>query len=267
MRDISISTCFDYSQPIEEQLPMIRRAEFSHVSIGGDYMHSGILQRERLLKLRESVAKAGLKTDTVHGYALNKSDTLEINEKLVEAAATLGAPVIVLHCSPFTFNPATLEERKNDILRKIPVLERLAEEYHIKFVFENVLPGVATDLAKYAISQTSTGYFGLCYDSSHDQIDGPRPFTLLEDLPSRLMAVHLSDRIKYLVDHVTPGEGFIDFTALCGLLARAGMHFPLLMDVMTHSRYKDRAEFLTVTYQKAADLYDSIWMTAKKAQG
>ncbi len=44
MAQISISTTFDYKVPLSEQLPMIRKAGFTHVSFGMDYSHSGLLR-------------------------------------------------------------------------------------------------------------------------------------------------------------------------------------------------------------------------------
>lgn len=39
MKSISISTCFNYSIPIEKQIPMIKKTGFSHISIGSEYEH------------------------------------------------------------------------------------------------------------------------------------------------------------------------------------------------------------------------------------
>lgn len=260
MRKISISTSFDYSVGIDEQIAMIKDAGFSHLSIGGNYEHSGILERDRLLRLKELIAGHGLMVDTIHGYALDKADAPDVNERVVQVAVELGASVIVLHCSSFAFRSDTYEERKRDLEWKLPKLEDMAREYNIKFAFENVLPGVATDFMEDILNQANPDYFGFCYDSAHDQIGGPRSSGLLERLSGRLLALHISDRVKEFVDHVTPGEGFIDFDELCLLLKRANIAFPLLMEVMVaNSKYKEHGEFLRVTYNKASELYDKIF--------
>jgi hypothetical protein len=98
--------------------------------------------------------------------------------------------------------------------------------------------------------------FGFCYDSSPDQIGGPRPFDLLVELRDRLIAVQLSDRIRDFVDHVIPGEGFIDWHVLASVLRTSSFRGPLLFEVsMTHSAEKDPSRFLRLTYDRARSLF------------
>lgn len=259
MNGISISTCFDYEISFENQLRLIKKAGFSHISIGSDYNHSGILQSENWSGIKALAKGNHLLIDTIHGCALDKADTLEVNTKLAQAAQYLDVPVMVLHCSAFAIHPNSLDERKKDILSILPKLEQIAEAYNIVFAFENVLPGPATELTEFAVNNSSPEYFGFCYDSSHDQIDGPRSFDLLKRNISRLKAVHISDRIREFVDHVIPGEGFIDFDVLSGILQSANPQFPLLIEVMTeHSKYKEANRFLAAAYTEAQKLYDKI---------
>lgn len=260
MYHISISTCFDYSVPIEVQLPMIRQAGYGYVSLSGNYEHNGILEERKLPELAVQLRDHDLSVDTIHGYVMDEPDSIEVNRKIAKAAAKLGAPVVVLHCSSFTFEPSTLNDRKKDILEKIKTLEIIAHDNGIRFALENVLPGFATDFMEETINNSDSKYFGFCYDSSHDQIGGPRSFDLLERLSDRLFAVHISDRIKEFTDHVVPGEGFIDFERLCSLLKQANVKFPLLLEVMTtYSKYKNPKEFLAISYREAVMLYDKIY--------
>jgi sugar phosphate isomerase/epimerase len=256
---ISIATCFDYSVPIDVQLGMIKEAGFEFVSIGGNYEHSGILEGDRLKALKAQLSDKNLSVDTIHGYPMDEPDTLEINREVVKAAMELKAPVVVLHCSSFTFSPATIAFRRNDIRAKLDLFEELSRDSGVKFAFENVLPGIATDFMEEMLLEANPRYFGFCYDSSHDQIDGPRDFGLLERHWDRLIAVHISDRIMEFVDHAIPGEGFIDFDGLCARLAKADISFPLLIEVMTaNSCHKDPDEFIKIAKQEAEKLYAKI---------
>lgn len=261
MRHISISTCFDYTIPIERQLPMIRKAGFDCVSFGGNYEHSGILDNGMLADLKKCISDNGLTVDTIHGYDLDKPDTVEVNRRIVNAAVELSVPVIVVHCSSFDLDPSELSTRMKDVFGKLPTFENMARGNSVRFALENVLPGTATDFMEHVINEANPDCFGFCYDSSHDQIGGPRPFDLLERLSNRLIAVHISDRIREFVDHVIPGEGFIDFDRLSFLLCQAQIKFPLLMEIMTaNSIYKEPEEFLAVSYREAAKLYDRIFI-------
>lgn len=259
MNGISISSCFDYSINLEKQLELIHNAGFSHFSIGSNYNHSGILKTENYSEIRKLADDNELFIDTIHGYAMDKPYTVSVNEKLAQAAKALNVPVIVLHCSSFAIDSSTFDERKKDIIDKLPIFEKISKKYGVTFAFENVLPGIATDLTEFALNNSNTDCFGFCYDSSHDQIDGPRPFDLLKRNISRLKAVHISDRICEFVDHVILGEGFIDFNEIAEIISSSNPSFPLLMEVMTeHSKYKETDEFLQAAYKEALKLYNKI---------
>ena len=127
------------------------------------------------------------------------------------------------------------------------------------FALENVMPGPATDMARRALRELDPAIFGLCYDSSHDQIDGPRPFDLIDEFRGRILAVHLSDRIKAHVDHVIPGEGFIAWQTMCAKLRSARYTGPILLEVMmTHSRFGEPSQFLHEAHQAALEAWELI---------
>ncbi len=263
MNGISISTCFNYSSPIEDQLHMISEAGFSHVSFGSNYAHSGILEQSSLENVKSAISANCLLVDTVHGYNMDADGAFEINKKVASAASKLGAPVVVLHCSSFAFNPDSLDCRKKDTIAKLPQYAEVAEACGIRFAFENLMPGAPTELCEYVLQASDPKYFGFCYDSSHDQIDGPNSPELLKRHIGRLAAVHISDRIREFVDHVIPGEGFIDLKSIGEIIGTAGADFPLLLEVMTtHSRYKEPREFLSAAYSEALRLSSLINKTA-----
>ena len=248
----SISTTFNYDIPIDEQLVLIKEAGFTYVSLGMNYDHSRILDDGGAEKLAIMIDKSGLKVDTIHGYDLDQEDALLINEKLAVAAKTLDTSVIVVHCSSFWFPDTEFEKKKEIVSTKIERIEELAKQYQIRFAFENVVPGSPTKLCEEMIRMANPEYVGFCYDSSHDQIDGPNNMDLLNRMKDRVIAVHMSDRIKEFVDHVVPVEGFIHFDEIIPILKEIRYNSPMLMEVeMTHSQYKDVKEFLRQTHTAA----------------
>lgn len=252
MHNTSISTGFNYDIPIFEQIPMIKEAGFTHISLGKDYSHSGLLEEERLNQLYDAIINAGLKVDTIHGYDLDQPDYLEVNEKVAKAAKKLGAKTVVVHCSAFEFPDTQYEDKYAIVSKRIKNIKYIAEKNNVKFAFENVVPGLPTKLCEEMIEIGNSDYIGFCYDSSHDQIDGPRNMELLCRQNNKLTAVHLSDRIKEFVDHVIPGEGFINFDEMLPLLKQSGFDGPILMEVeMTHSKYKNIKEFLKKAHEAA----------------
>lgn len=260
MYNTSISTTFNYDIPIFEQIPLIKEAGFTHISLGMDYSHSGLLEEERLKQLCVEIINAGLKVDTIHGFDLDQSDYLEVNEKVAKAANKLGAKTVVVHCSAFWFPDTQYEDKYVTVSKRIKDIEEIAKKNNVKFAFENVVPGLPTKLCEDMIEIGNSDYIGFCYDSSHDQIDGPRSMELLLRQSKKLIAVHLSDRIKEFVDHVVPGEGFINFDEMLPFLKQSGFEGPILMEVeMIHSKYKNVKEFLKEVHNEAERIADYLY--------
>jgi sugar phosphate isomerase/epimerase len=261
-RLLSISTSLNYDIPLETQLALIHESGFTHVSIGGNYDHSGILNPDNWSKLYELLTVNKLAIDTIHGTALDNENALTLNESLAKAAKHFGVRVVVVHASSFTFHPATNADRKTKLKGLLPELNRIASENDIIWAVENVLPGVATDLVEWFIREADSPHIGFCYDCAHNQINGPNPLELLTRLKDKLNAVHISDRSRDFVDHQIPGEGFIDFNGICSLIKQSDFTPPLLMEVMTaNSAFVQDAEaFVSLTYNRACEIYDKIWM-------
>ena len=245
--------------PIEEQIPLITEAGFSHVSLGGGEAHSGFLSSAGRKRLRSLSSQFDLPIDTVHGPQADLLDSAEHLTRVARAAAELGVPVVVTHAGPFTLDESEFPARLEAVLRTCEKLASVAQETGIVFALENVMPGPATDLVCCALRHLDPQHFGFCYDSSHEQIDGPRPFDLLGTLRDRVVAVRLSDRVRAFVDHVPPGEGFVDWAALVAALRATSFAGPLLFEVMvTHALEKETRPFLRVAYERAYHVHSLL---------
>ncbi len=249
---ISISTCFDYSMPVDIQLPLISRAGFTHVSLGQDTEHSGILDKKRRETLEALLKTNHLKIDTIHGISLCYPDSAEKMKPIIEAGAALGAPVVVAHPIPFDIGQGNYDDLLSKILASLHALEPLLKDTGIRLAVENVLPGPSTGLAIEAVRRCDSNYIGFCYDSSHEQADGPNPLELLRTMKDRVIAVHLSDWVKPFTDHVPPREGVIDWPELSSQLRDTSFPGPLLFEVtVEHTSVKETEPFLRLVYEKA----------------
>jgi sugar phosphate isomerase/epimerase len=256
---VSVATSFDYSIPIDEQLALIAAAGFTHVSLGGSEAHSGHGSPEGRARLKALLRRHGLRVDTVHGPSADWPDAVAGLTATAEAAVDLGAAVVVVHGGPFDFPADELPVRLETLLSTCAGIQPVAARTGVVFALENVLPGPATDLIRRALPRLDRRAFGFCYDSSHDQIGGPRPFDLLDELGERLVAVHLSDRREF-VDHVIPGEGFIDWSVLAERLRATPFGGPLLLEVsVTHSAEKEPRRFLDLAYNRGRQLHDDVF--------
>lgn len=263
---LSISTAFDYSIPIEEQIPAIAAAGFSHVSLGAKEQHSGYMTVSRRDHLRNLLRQNELEIDTIHApCGMDLPDSAQRLAAVARVAAELDIPVMVVHPGPFAIEDLEQVNLLRKVLHTGRILESVARETGIVFAVENVLPGPSTELAQAAVSQLDPSCFGFCYDSSHDQIGGPNPFDLLTSFRGKIVAVHLSDRIAEFVDHVPPGDGFINWSGLMQALWQARYTNPLLFEVcVTHSAVKEMEPFLALTYQRACQVQQMLASAAQQ---
>ena len=256
----SISTCFSYDRSPEDLLPYIAAAGFTHVSLGAKEPHSSYLSESKRGILLRLLDESNLCMDSIHGTRLDLPYTLPNLTTAAEAAALLNVPVIVVHASSFDFHSSEFKHHLEVAIKNCEALLPVAEDTGVRFALENVLPGPATDLVRRALDRLPSEHFGFCYDSSHDQIGGPKPFDLLDGLADRLLAIHLSDRIRDHVDHVLPGEGFIDWPELCAKIRRSAYAGPISLEVLTDfSKFKNHDRFLRKASQQAATLYQLVF--------
>ncbi|GMQ59925.1 hypothetical protein AN1V17_43250 [Vallitalea sediminicola] len=254
---ISISTCFNYNVPLHKQLKMIKDAKFEYVSISSNYSHNGLLDNPD--KLLELIQKYDLKVDTIHGCSANNPEAFKILKDCSEVADRLGAGVVVIHPCDFYITKDKVEPKYKELINLCEKLIPIAKTYNIKYAIENLHPDGATDVLKMALDKLDKKYFGMCYDITHAQIDGPRKCDLIELYGDKIIAVHISDRIKEFVDHVVPGEGFIDFDYMLKKLAEIGYDKPLLMEVLTdHTAYKESEQLLCMTYKSGLKLEQKL---------
>jgi|GEM_PF-652105 len=259
-RKISISTCFDYNIPIDEQIKLIAKSGYSYISLGESEEHSQYLTKKGRKRLKGLLNEYNLKIDTIHGPRIDQFDSVNKLKQVSIAAKDLDVSIVVVHGSPFDFKQEEFLNRLEILLNNCKTIEIIAKDMGIVLALENVLPGPATNLVRYALRELNPEYFGFCYDSSHGQIGETKPFNLIHELKDRLMVVHISDRIKEFVDHVIPGEGIINWNGLAKSLKESSFKGSFVLEVMvTHSKMKKPLEFLKLAYEKGSNLYDMVF--------
>jgi sugar phosphate isomerase/epimerase len=174
-REVSIATSFDYGVALDAQIPLISKAGFTHVSLGVKPEHSAYLTPAGQTHLRTLTEHHGLGIDTIHGPPADTWDSLGAVSRSVTAAAALRVPIVVAHASPFDFPEAEFDDRLGQVVGVCGALAPVLAATGVRLALENVLPGPATDLVERVLDRLDPEWFGFCYDSSHDQIGGPRP--------------------------------------------------------------------------------------------
>lgn len=257
---LSISTSFSYDLAIEDQLQLISNAGFRMISLGSNQEHFRYLDEFERERLKNSLLAHNLVIDTIHAPCrLDNPKALSLLEATVHTAADLGAGCVVVHAGPFDCLAEQAESLLPELVRVCTELAPIVMSTGITFAVENVMPGPATNLVKDILREVDGSNFGLCYDSAHDQIDGPRPIDLLDEFSDRLFAAHLSDRTAPFIDHLVPGEGFIDWKATCNKLSLAdNLNSIIIEAMMSHSQFKNEAEFVEQAYKAGVGITGMI---------
>ena len=135
--NLSVSTCFDYDVPIEQQIPLVARAGFSQLSIGWRESHSGYSSQPRRQLLRRLTADFGLGIDTLHGPIALAPDGLEQIHVAIEAAADLFCPVVVIHASEFEIEDSEVDQSLSRLLSLCESFAATARDLEIRIAIEN----------------------------------------------------------------------------------------------------------------------------------
>lgn len=135
---LSISTTFCYDIDIMEQLKMLHEIGYRYVSLGMNAEHSGIFEKERIIKLKNELKRYSMKIDTIHvSSVLVDNDWEENMIKTMEAACFLDCPVLVQHCTEFDFPEDQFELKRKFAKERARLLVKLCEKYKIKVALEN----------------------------------------------------------------------------------------------------------------------------------
>ncbi|MBE0432689.1 sugar phosphate isomerase/epimerase [candidate division WOR-3 bacterium] len=268
---ISIGTTFNYDITLEDQLPMIRRAGFSHVSLGARIEHSNYLKAAGQRVIRGMVEDHGLAVCSVHtplgeGLDISSPDndisdnTVEIYQRCIEAAQFLCAGVVIFHPTRY-MKFDDIELRKKTVVRNVERILGGVGTKDVKLAIENDRFGLSNDVLAYSLDEIIDTRYGLCYDSSHDNLVG-RPLALLEKYGSRLLATHISDNHGEKDDHLLPFEGSYDWPGFYTLFSRIPFRGIFLLEVeMRESMFKQPEVFLREAFTRGERILSSCRRT------
>lgn len=259
--NISISTCFNYEIPLKEQFEMISRSGFTHVTLGSNYKHSRLFEKDGVEEIENLLREYNLQIDTIHGCCADQEDAYETMTKLVDIATELNVPVLVMHAiTGFEISEDQIKDKTDKLMRLCERLEPYLMNKPVKIAIENLFPGNADIVLNNVLPSLNTECFGFCYDSSHEQVDGPNLVSFPRKYCDRLIAIHLSDRIKPFVDHAIPGEGFVDFDEIISELKETCFDGPILLELtMENSFIEDTEDFLLAAARKAKEIHRAVY--------
>lgn len=267
---ISIGTTFNYDIPFEIQLPLIREAGFSHISLGGGRIeHSGYLEDEGRKLIRRSLNANDIRVCSVHCPFDDKADlsspdkalaarALDAFKRCLDAALFLNAEGIIFH--PCSFQLSDSEIRKEVLVQQISFLLDHINKEPLFLAIENLPSNPVNKIVTHSLDVVTHRQYGFCYDTSHDNLVS-QPLEILRKFGDRLVTTHLSDNHGEKDDHLLPFEGTYPWERFCGLFSKIDFQGIFLLEVeMRESSFKEPREFLKEAYLRGKRL----WVASKK---
>ena len=212
----SMFSWFGYLMPFKERIKVIAEAGFDGAMIAWeDEQGPWPLKKDQF---PEIVRQMGLEITNIHAPFMGYNDIwqasrLEIKAKLrqfqrfIKDCHRFDIPVMVLHTNDLDDFTPDLDKGRAFFSE----LVNTAEKYGVDLALENVS---RQDLLEYLLNQIDHPRFGMCYDSSHDFLQGGSRGRILKAFKGRIKALHLSDNDCLKDRHWIPGQGRIPFDTL-----------------------------------------------------
>lgn len=227
---IGISTGCFYRTPLVDCLETIRASGFSMVEVVFSPTHLDYRDANRVEEAAVRLDTLGMEAYSFHAPFADDIDISSLDParrghaqaeilRAVEAAALLGVHYVVIHPGPENADIPSREERVLRIENVCSVLERVAarcSELGIQCVLENKLPhlmfGQSADLL-WILTCMKGNRVGACLDTGHAYLAGDL-YPLVYKMAPHLRLLHVHDNKGRGDDHLPPGDGRIDWTAL-----------------------------------------------------
>ena len=166
--------------------------------------------------------------------AQQRRHALERLTVAAEALRVLGGALYVIH--PGGEDQRWIWDRDARLAMSVEGLTRVWEECRLRgltMVVETPLPhllgGQVEDFA-WVVERLPQEGVGLCLDTSHTSLGGSL-FEVIDCLGPRLVHVQASDNHGHTDDHLTPGEGVIEWPRVLAALERAHYEGVFMLEV------------------------------------
>lgn len=232
---IGLSTGCFYRTPLVDCLETIRGSGFSMIEVVFSPPHLDYRNPQAVQEAAGRIDALGLEAYSFHAPFADDIDISSLEPtrrehalaeilRAVEAAASLGVHYFVIHPGPENGDIPSREERMLRIENVCSILERVAarcSEVGIQCVLENKLPhlmfGQSADLL-WILTCLKGNRVGACLDTGHAHLAGEL-YPLVHKMAPYLRLLHVHDNKGHGDDHLPPGDGRIDWTALLKELA------------------------------------------------
>jgi sugar phosphate isomerase/epimerase len=260
MTALGIFSWFGYALPIRKRLELIAAAGFESTCLwlGVEEELVAASEPDRMSALAHGL---GLTIDNVHApYVGCNALWTESDAHAVFATYDAAIAFCHRHRIPVTVIHVTQGSRpppKGDAgLERIRELARRAGEKDVVLAIENC---ARPDYVDFLLSECDAHSLGLCYDSSHDFLNGNRSVEILKRWGHRLITTHFSDNLGEKDDHLLPGDGTIDWEGVSDGFPAKTYTGPVLLEVYPAPGNRIDAEsFLREAHGRAKQLAEKL---------
>ncbi len=257
MRRLGIFCWFGYDIPLEIRLSLIKEAGFRTTCLwlGPE---EELVGQGRAALMPDLARQAGLSVDNVHATCADCNHLWDESDGDAQAALSAYEDALrfckdhrIGTCVVHLTKGRTLPRMTQSGLRRIDELVRHAAALDVTLAIENMLGPEHIDLV---LSNICSPHLGLCYDSSHDFLQGMTRSALLQKWGGRLVTTHFSDNHGEHDDHLLPGDGTINWNALTKKFPAKTYSGPIMLEVQAKQAHLSPEEFLRLAHERAKQL-------------
>jgi sugar phosphate isomerase/epimerase len=238
---IASGACTDCS--ILDVIPALKAAGARGIEVGTPPRHFDAWRDDQVAALGESLRHAAMHAVSIHapfGEALDLADPnpqhrhAAIGAILTAAGALkrLGGRLVVAHPSDLERTRHDVRERLADSARSLAVVCEHCHDLGLTLAIESPLPhlvGGHPDEFAWLLDHVNPAV-RVCLDTGHTSLGGHWP-QFMRVAGTRLVHVHASDNHGRYDDHLPPGDGAIDWTAIARSLREAAFDGWIMLEL------------------------------------
>ena len=276
MIEAGISThAFAYNKLNEEILGYISDSGFEAVELYMHKPHFDFEDKDELKNVSDAIRKFELKVNSIHcpfyrqideakkGKWLNitscdealREESVRWIRKSIETAEIIPFQFAVIHFGDIN-DRKPAEEKRAAALKSLLEIEPLAKSLGVKIVLENIPNEIAScaELDSFLKENNLAEKFGVCFDTGHAAMAGeiPSGLTLLKNA---IKTVHLHDTIEFKDEHLSAGDGILDWRLILSHLKNSEYKGRLILE----NKYGNSPQETVIHAAKSAGMLKKLW--------
>jgi L-ribulose-5-phosphate 3-epimerase len=276
MVETGISThAFAYNKLNEEIFGYISDSGFDAVELYMHKPHFDFESKKDLKNVSDAIRKFGLKANSIHcpfyrqieearkGKWLNitssdetlRAESVRWIQKSIAAAEMIHFQFAVIHFGDIN-DRKPAGEKRTAALKSLLEIEPFAKSLGVRIVLENIPNDIAScaELNSFLNENNLTEKIGICFDTGHAAMAGEIPSGLII-LKKMIKTVHLHDTIELKDEHLSAGDGILDWRLIVSHLKNSGYEGRLILE----NKYGNSPKETVIQAAKSAGMLKKLW--------